>query len=598
MKNPRKTNWKKFQKLSFGKSGIGIRAKNAEAATVNHARKFVFERINNVRLVQRRVVLWMVLVGVLILAAAIQFIWFQNSYTKEAYVDGGTYSEAVLGPVDSLNPLFAKSSAEKSASRLMFSSLYRYDKTGKLNYDAAEKVEVNDAETVYTVKLRDDVYWHDGQKLTADDVVFTVNLMKNPDVRTVISGWSNFKVDKVDNITVRFELPAAYAPFASSLTFPIVPKHILGGVNVATIRESEFSRNPIGTGPFKFRFTQDIDLLNNRKTVYLSSNQDYFKGSPKLDKFQLNVYGKEEDILQALKIGEVNAASDIQSESIGDINSARYDIEHSSVNNGVFALMNMDNETLSDLKVRQALRYSLDINELRKNLSGDLDSLSTPILPSQVNTNLPSVPSVDVEKARVLLNEAGWTPGDSGVRQKDGKELRLEVVGVKGGQIEKTVEFLSAKWKAVGVAVDVNIVDPVANGDDLVSKILRPRNFAILVHDFEIGGDPDVFAFWHSSQANQNGLNFSNYKSTLADDALISARGKRDLVNRAERYKAFTQKWIDDIPAIGLYRSNVYYVHTPGTKTYDRENQLVSAVDRYADVQYWAVNKTRVYTSP
>lgn len=122
--------------------------KRVEGATVKHARRFVFKRWSNFREVRRRIALWVLAIGVVIGATGLQFWWYQQNYRTSADALNGTYAEAVQGPVDTLNPIFAKSSAEESASELLFSRLLKYDSSGKLNFDLAENMKVSEDQKI------------------------------------------------------------------------------------------------------------------------------------------------------------------------------------------------------------------------------------------------------------------------------------------------------------------------------------------------------------------------------------------------------------------------------------------------------------------
>src|SRR5680860_1512613 len=157
--------WYRLSKPSFNKRILKNRMRKVEGATIKHAHKFIFKRLNSVREVQWHIAIWILAMGVLIAATGLQLMWSQQSYRTIAPERDGTYAEAVLGPIDTLNPLFASTSAERSSSYLMFSSLLKYDKTGHLNYDLATNVKISDANTVYTVSIRPDAKWHDGELL-------------------------------------------------------------------------------------------------------------------------------------------------------------------------------------------------------------------------------------------------------------------------------------------------------------------------------------------------------------------------------------------------------------------------------------------------
>ena len=156
-----KGSWKRFQRLRFDSKKLSRSAKRVETVTTRHARRFVTGRLASLRDIRRHVTLWLAAMTVLIAAVAVQTVWYQEGYRTHAAVAGGTYAEAMLGPVDTLDPLYAQSSAEQSASRLIFSSLYDYDQTGHLRDDLATGMKVDKTGKNYTVSLRSDAKWQD-----------------------------------------------------------------------------------------------------------------------------------------------------------------------------------------------------------------------------------------------------------------------------------------------------------------------------------------------------------------------------------------------------------------------------------------------------
>ena len=588
---------RRIPKMSFNSKDLSRRMKRVEGATVKHARRFVFKRLDNFREVRRRIALWVVAIGIIIGATGLQYMWYQNNYRVNANAAGGTYAEAVVGPVDTLNPLFAKSSAEEAASELLFSRLVTYDSSGKINYDLADSMNVSADGKTYTLSIRPDARWDDGLYVRARDVVFTVNLLKNPATRSTISGWDTINVKEVDSRTVAFELPAVYASFPHALRFlPILPEHALRDVAPSSLREDAYSSKPIGSGPFTLRLLQDVDSANGRKIVHLVKSESYFKGSPKLDRIQLHVYKDVASIKNALATSEVNAASDLSVTDAESINLNRYAIEHRPTNSGVYALMNTISPTLQDKKVRQALQAGTDTTALRKGISSDLPELYLPFIDNQVSGNIPAKPTYDIVKANQLLDEAGWVR-QGNERVKDGQKLALNVVTTKNNDFETALDLLAKQWRQLGVGVTTNIVDPSDPSQDVVQKILQPRQYDVLLYQLSIGGDPDVYAYWHSTQTSA-GLNFSNYKNTVADDSLQSARSRTEPELRNAKYITFANQWLADAPAIGLYQATMQYVHTKSVHSIPSDFVLVSNADRYNGVRYWSVGDRMVFETP
>lgn len=590
--------WYRLPKLSLDKRSLAKRMRKVENVTVRHANRFIIKRWSSVREARRHIISWIVGVGLLIAATGLQLMWYQQSYRTTAPATDGTYAEAVLGPVDTLNPIFASSSAERSAGYLMFSRLLKYDNTGHLGNDLATSVTANNDGTVYTVKIRSDVKWHDGILLSAKDVAFTVDLMKNPTVRSTITGWGEIGVKVIDDTTLEFKLQSTYAAFKHALTFPILPEHILGDVPPSSIRENSFSQNPIGSGPFKFRFMQDVEASSGRKVIHMARNDLYYNGLPKLARFQLHVYPQVDDIIRALKLSEVNAATDLSSIDINEVSSGRYDIVTKPIQRGVYAILNTKSTVLSDIKIRRALQIATNTQAIRDKLSVQVPALDLPFTSGQLTGQVPKAPSYDLATAKNLLKEDGWTKDSSGLLAKNGVELKLSVVVTKDNELERVLETLAGQWRELGIGVDTKIVDLSDISQNTAQDILQQRNFDILLSQLTIGADPDVYAYWHSSQATPQGSNLSNYSNAISDDALLTARARTEPALRNAKYITFAKQWLSDVPAIGLYQSTTQYVHSKNIKAFDDSTVLVSSVNRYSNVVDWSVGTRPAYKTP
>lgn len=571
--------------------------KKVEGATVRHARRFVFKRMDSIREVRRHIILWVLAIGLIIGASGLQLMWNQQSYRAVANANDGTYAEAVLGPVNTLNPIFASTSAEESASSLLFSRLLTYDKSGTLNYDLAESMTISEDQKSYTLKLRPDARWQDGVYVRAKDVVFTVNLLKNAATRATITGWNDITATAVDERTVQFALPDVYAAFPHALNFlPILPEHSLRDIAPGELRENAFSKNPVGSGPFTVRFVQDIDSTKGRSILHLARNDTYYRGAPKLERFQLHVYPSSDSIVRAVTTSEVNAATDLTVADASRITSDRYIVERKPINAGAYALFNTTAGVMSDKAVRQALQVGTDTGAIRKAVGENTPEIHLPFVTGQVKGDVPGEIAYNKAAAEGLLDQAGWKL-DGAVRKKDGNLLRLTVVTTKNNDFEKALSTMAEQWRGLGITVTTSIVDPTDPTQNVTQNILQERKYDVLLYQLTIGGDPDVYAYWHSSQASR-GFNFSNYSSPISDEALASARTRIETDLRNAKYVTFAKQWVADAPAIGLFQATTQYVYSKSVHTLPKDEVLVSAADRYADVLYWTVGDRLVHQTP
>lgn len=565
-----------------------------ERISLRHAHKFIVRRFANLRDVQRHALGWLFLIVALTAATFWQGTIAAQQYRVAVPGEGGVYTEGVFGAVDNLNPLFASTPAERAASRLLFAGLLTYDTKNDLVGELAQYWQADGTGKVYTVQLKPNLKWHDNMPITADDVVFTFNLIKNADTRSPLyAGWRNIMVEKVDALTVKFILPVTYAAFPNSLVQGILPHHILRDVYPTEMRTTAFNRAPkVGSGPFQF---QDLTSIDNKQTHYLirmTANPGYVLGAPKLSGFQLHAYKNSENIPQAFSSQEVAGLSDASLSHLTALgNPQSYTRINAPLFNGVYAFLKTDSLYLNDARVRQALQLSTNQPSLLKLLGNQVEPLRGPLLPEHIGYRADiDQPATDLSRASQLLDAAGWVVGPDGKRQKDGQPLRLRVVTVNNGNYPTVAEELMRQWAQIGVEFESLVVKP----EDAQQSVVIPRAYDILVYEIAIGRDPDVYAYWHSSQASSVGLNLSNYRSAKVDDELESARSRLDLPLREAKYRLFIQQWINDAPAIALYRPALTYVQNKNVVTFN-PRPLVDASDRYFTVRNWAAEQVSLF---
>jgi len=585
-------------KLRLGYKRLALRVKHAEGATQRHASRFILRRIENVRLVMTEIMIWLAAIALLIAGLGIQYSWNSQGSKKDGAKSGGVYVEGVIGNISTLNPLLAASEPEQAVSRLLFSSLYNYDVTGALHTDLAESMTVKD-DKVYTIKLRNAV-WHDGKKLTAEDVVYTINLIKNPQVRSPLRvNWLDISARAIDDSTVEFMLPAVYAGFSHALTFPVIPKHILQTVSPSSMREADFSSNPVGSGPFAVKRVQTSESTSSTDVVRMEPNTKYYGAVSTLSRLELRAYGNESLLVKAVNSGEVSAASGLSLSAADNIKSKQYSTKHWLLNKGVYLLMNNRSQTLQDARVRRALRYATDTSSIRATVGDNVARLDTPILQSQIAQKLPAAPDYNLDKAKALLKEAGWTYNQGQWKGKDGRPLAVAVTTSSGrDEYKKIVDVLKQQWSKLGVDVQLREIDTSSTTTSFVQSVLQPRDYDALLYELELGADPDVFAYWHSSQASASGYNFANYSNRTVDNDLVGGRSRTNSALRAAKYIQFVNQWLNDAPAIGLYQSVGSYVLNNGASIVEPRGSLNTMNDRYADVTTWSTGKASVYKTP
>lgn len=591
------TSWRRFRKLRPSGKSLRRGARKIEAATLKHANTFIVSRFDSIRSVRRHALGWLLFVGLLIVFSAFQLVGYQRSYSVYAAESGGTYAEGVVGPLETINPIFARTHAEQSAVRLLFASLLSYDSTTHLRNDLAKSWRVEQDGKRYVVDLRDDILWHDGKKITAEDVVFTVNLIKNPLVRSPLySSWAQIKATKLSETSVAFDLTRAYAAFPHALTFGILPRHILGSTPPERLRESDFNRRPVGSGAFMFQRIQVINPDEGRVIVYTERNPHFVLGAPRLDRFQLHVFKDTNAVKTAFLRQEINGGVDLTSGEVHEIASKEPStiIYKTHILDGVFAFLNNNSAQFSDVNVRKAFVTGTDREAIIAKLHGYASRLDGPLTATQLPSNTTKRQSqFDLNTAKAILDQAGWKlEGDT--RVKDGNKLIINLVSVKSGDYPTVTTELKSQWSRLGATVNIKLVAP----SDVQQTVLLPRSYDAFVYELELGADPDVFAYWHLSQADPRGLNLSNYKSTIVSDALSSGQLRLDMGGRLPKYEIFLTQWLADAPAVSLYQPQLHYVTSENVEVLQSNANVANRVDRYHAVNLWTADKTWKYTSP
>ena len=505
-------NKKKSGRSRFNRKKITNLYHESTDKVVNHFSDNFLSRIKNVHEVRLWVIEWALLVLSVFLFSIVQIMWYGDSYTTEAYVSGGNYTEAVIGEVNSMNPLYATTNAEKTLGKLMFANLVSPDASGHIKAELAKSVRMDKTGQVWTVTLKDKIFWSDGEPITADDVIFTTNLIRDPSAKTTISSdFSNVAIKKIDDKTVEFKLPSTYIDFEDTLEFPLIPAHILGEVSPALVFENEYSMKPVVSGPFKLNATQLAnEMTTNTRTIYLSRNENYFLSNTKLDTFTVKTYKSQADIIDALNASEVTATAELGVESL-DKMSDKISSRDSLLNGGAFAFLNTKSDKLKSREVRQAIRRGVDIEKLRADID-ESQRLDYPILKSQEDLEYPAIEKYDLEAAKELISKGGYSYNKDGkIVDKDKMPVVLNVAVQKKDLLTKMAEGFTDELKKLGFEVTLNIYDETQTAADFFSSIVRPRDFDILFYEVSFGVSADPFVYYSSTQATVGGWNFSNY---------------------------------------------------------------------------------------
>lgn len=503
-------------------------------------------------------------------------VFFKNNF-KNTPVAGGTYIEAIVGYPKSINPLYASSrDVDNDLSRLIYSSLFTYNSFGQLEKDLVENFEVSEDGKEYLVSIKGGVKWHDGQDLTANDVFFTFNLIQderfNSPLRLELVGVN---IEIVDEKTVKFILPEAYFSFPNLLTFGIMPEHIWGGVNPESVTLNDFNLKPIGSGPYKFK-----SLLRNKlgdlKEYQVEANPYYYK-QVFIENIVFRFFSNNIEAIQSFNDNQVDSLSVLPLANKDDLLSRDsieiFNLKKSQI---IGLFFNLDKDFLQSAKVRQALAQAINRQALVDQVySGTYQVAYGPILNTSFVYN-PEIESINIynpEAAKESLKESDL-------------KIQITAIDINGNRL--VAEFIKNYWQDVGIEVEINLISL-----EEAANVIKNRDFDVILYGQALGGDPDVFAFWHSSQADSKGLNISNYKNDEVDKLLIEARGAKNETEVMEKYKLFQNNITNDVPAIFLYSPSYTYVQNKKIKGFLGDS-IISPADRFGQINDWYIKTKKI----
>jgi len=585
------------------------------------------------------------LTSIMILLAAISWLGlFSQKHLVAMPAAGGDYSEAMVGQPKYINPLFSVTNdVDADLVALIYSGLFRYDQKRQLTPDLAASYKISDDKKIYDIALRRDIRWSDGEPFGADDVIYTFETIQNAETGSpLFSAFQGVTVEKTGDWSVRFTTKEPFAPFLNSLTIGILPEHIWGEIPATGIKLAKNNLQPIGTGAWKFSKLIKDDI-GNIQTYSLVQNKNYYQPKPHLTALNFKFFSDYTQAIEAVRSQSVSAASFVprqNKEKLASKNLVPYSFRLPQYT-ALFFNQNRVS-SLKDADARRALAETINKKIiLDAALEGLGEIIESPLLRGSVGyyPNLPKI-IFNPDEANRLLDkkwvriqpeeyfkirheallknyQTEFPAGKSStatsttatstlakieteiaesIRQemssqqtfyrkdKTNQLLQITLTTADTPEYKKTAQVIADNWKTVGVQVAIQTV----NSHQLVKDVLKNRNYQILLYGEIVGGDPDPFPFWHSSQIDYPGLNLSLFVNRSADALLEEARITMEKNKRDELYKKFQKILVNEVPAIFLYTPSYTFVANKNIRGIELDD-IVSPSDRYNQIANWYV---------
>lgn len=510
---------------------------------------------------------------------------------------GGSVSEGILGSPRFINPLLSASQSDIDLTRLIYSGLMKEDAEGTLVPDIALSYGISDDGLTYTFNIRPEAKFGDGTPLTADDVLYTITLAQDETLKSSKKiEWEGVKVTKVDDLTIVFRLKQPFAQFLKSTTLGILPKHLWKDVAIENISLSDYNISPVGSGPYKIN---KISKKGGVPDLYsLEASRSHEGNRAFIDTLNIRIYPSTEDLLKALRDGSITQVAALESSrasSLQDSSKLAIMTEPLPRVYGVFFNQNK-NTGLVSKSVREALSMSVDRNQvITEAIYGYGVPAYSPI-PKILRRSDEVEVAFSFDNAVSKLEADGFTKNQiTGKREKKvGNQiipLKLTITTVGNvPEFEKTAEVLKINWEKIGATVDIRYYDL----SDLNQKIIKDRDYEVLLYGTVVKSDADLYAFWHSSQIKEPGLNLSGYTNTKVDNALEKIRGAKQSDDLSLSYDTLISEISSDNPAVFVYSPEFIYISNK--KIYGINlSGVIAPEDRYKNIADWYINTEYIW---
>lgn len=485
-----------------------------------------------------------------------------GTISVEIPATGGTITEATTDFSRFVNPVLARSDVDKDLVALIYSGLLKPSAGNILVNDLAESVTKSENGLNYTVKIKDGVTFHDNSPLTSDDIVFTVQKIKDPIIKSPVAGnWVGVEIKKIDDKTVQFTLPQPYEPFMQNLTLGILPSHLWASSTVETFDINPLNRKPVGTGAYKVASIKELEPGVVSQYTLTSFNK-YIRDKPYVTTYVFDMYKDEESAIKAVTGGKADIVAGISIDSYSANKSAlnKTHLVKPLLPRTYSLFFNQSSDpVLLNSEVRNALEQSIDRADLLSVVRDGLGEITNSPIPGMMVTTSTTTLSKDerLALAQQTLTDKGWKKGDDGVFQKQttlnkkttNTRLSFSISTSNSGELKAIAQYVADVWKKIGADVTVQIYE----SSDLSDKVIRPRKYDVLLFGQVVGRDLDLYPFWHSSQQKDTGLNLAMYANKKVDAALEKLRVVSSSTDQQALIKTIASEIQKDVPAIFLY---------------------------------------------
>ncbi len=475
--------------------------------------------------------------------------------------EGGEFTEGVVGQPVFINPVIPTTEVDRDIARIVFSSVS----------EVADSVKHSEDGKTWNVRIKENIFWQDGERLTADDIIFTLEVIQDPDSRSPLhASFQGVAAERVSELEVRFALQNTYVFFENDHleNLRIIPKHIFSDIPVQNMKLSIFGLNPIGSGPYEVdSFEKNSDGIIT--SLRLKANKNYFDGRPNISDFIFRFYKKPEELVRAYNLGQidgfgVNTYEPLTENKVFIRHTAHY--LESPRYYAAFINQNLAPEALGDKAVRKALSVAVDRSRIINDVFGNQAA------PMYGPTAISQSPTTELDPALLA-----------------GLEINLTVPDEEF--LVKTANILKDNWESNGAFVNL-LIFPIKS---IQENVLKNSDYELILFGNITKESKDLFAFWHSSRRFYPDQNLALYQNDAIDALLETFRKTFDENGRFEILTAISETIASNAPAVFLYSPKYIYITAPRLDGFDESTIMNTGDDRFSRIREWHVKTRRTF---
>jgi peptide/nickel transport system substrate-binding protein len=512
--------------------------------------------------------------------------------------EGGSVTEGIIGTPRFVNPVLALSGPDKDLTKLVYSGLMRSNEDGEFLPDLAESYTVSENGLIYTFTLKDEVSFHDGTKVTSEDIIFTIRQIQDPLLKSPERvNWEGVRAEKVDRKTIKFTLRQPYISFLDNATVGILPSHIWSNIATEQFSFSDFNLKAVGSGPYK------VSSIKKKSSgiierFELKSFKNFSLGRPYIDSVNLYFYSNENSLTKALDNGSIDAAHALTPNYVADKYPKKENLKTAPLARSFSLFFNKNqNPIFQDEEVLEALELAIDKTTI---ISLVLNGFGSPInhpIPKTI-AEFQTLEKIDIEKpfkerqqeAEKKLDSLGWKKGDDGFRSKGGSELSFSISTGNAFELQQAAEIIREYFNLIGVRAELKVFE-IGN---LNQNIIRTRNYEVLFFGQIISKEADLYAFWHSSQKDDPGLNIAMYTNKKVDEILEKLLKETPTPERFKLYANLKKEMSNSKPAIFVYSPDFIYITPKNVKNISYKT-ITQASDRFNSIHTWYIQTDTIW---